>query len=133
MITNQIIKFAANTSNVGLTNKYNFKSIKKNSICGDLIKIELISKNSKINSMKYEAEACILCEASASILSRKIKNLPIKIIKEELYKLKNISLDDYNLIFPNKFKEFKYLINKDNLNRLNCIFLPIEAVLKALK
>ena len=133
MITNQIIKFAANTSNVGLTNKYNFKSIKKNSICGDLIKIELISKNSKINSMKYEAEACILCEASASILSRKIKNLPIKIIKEELYKLKNISLDDYNLIFPNKFKEFKYLINKDNLNRLNCIFLPIDAVLKALK
>ena len=133
MITNQIIKFAANTSNVGLINKYNFKSIKKNSICGDLIKIELISKNSKINSMKYEAEACILCEASASILSRKIKNLPIKIIKEELYKLKNISLDDYNLIFPNKFKEFKYLINKDNLNRLNCIFLPIEAVLKALK
>ena len=133
MITNQIIKFAANTSNVGLTNKYNFKSIKKNSICGDLIKIELISKNSKINSMKYEADAGILCEASASILSRKIKNLPIKIIKEELYKLKNISLDDYDLIFPNKFKEFKYLINKDNLNRLNCIFLPIEAVLKALK
>ena len=133
MITNEIIKFASNTSNVGLTNKYTFKSVKKNSICGDLIKIELISKNSKINSMKYETESCILCEASASLLSRNIKNLPIKIIREELSKLKNISLNNLNSIFPQKFKEFKFLINKDNLNRLNCVYLPIDAVLKALK
>ena len=47
MISNEIIKFASNTSNVGLTNKYTFKSTKKNSMCGDLIKIELILKNSK--------------------------------------------------------------------------------------
>ena len=133
MITNEIIKFASNTSNVGLTRKYTFKSIKKNSMCGDLIKIELISKKSKINSMKYETESCILCEASASLLSRQIKNLPIKIIKEELNKLKNVSLNDLNFIFPRKFKEFKFLINKDNSNRLNCIYLPIDAVLKALK
>ena len=102
-------------------------------MCGDLIKIELILKNSKINSMKYETESCVLCEASASLLSKKIKNLPIKTIKEELNKLKNISINDLKFIFPKKFKEFKFLINKDNLNRLNCIYLPIDAVLKALK
>ena len=133
MITNKIIKFASNTSNVGLTNKFTFKSSKKNSMCGDLIKIELILKNSKINSMKYETESCVLCEASASLLSKKIKNLSIKIIKNELNKLKNISLSGTNTIFPKKFKEFKFLINKDNLNRLNCIYLPIDAVLKAFK
>ena len=64
MISNEIIKFASNTSNVGLTNKYTFKSTKKNSMCGDLIKVELILKNSKISSMKYETESCVLCEAS---------------------------------------------------------------------
>ena len=133
MITDEIIKFASNTSNVGLTNKYTFKSIKKNSMCGDLIKVELIQKNSKINSMKYETESCVLCEASASLLSKKIKNLPIKTIIEELNKLKNISLKDLKFIFPKKFKEFKFLINKDNSNRLNCVYLPIDAVLKALK
>ncbi len=133
MISNEIIKFASNTSNVGLTNKYTFKCTKKNSMCGDLIKVELTVKNSKINSMKYETESCILCEASASLLSKKIKNLPIKTIKEELNKLKNISLKDLKFIFPKKFKEFKFLINKDNTNRLNCIYLPIDAVLKALK
>ncbi len=133
MISNQIIKFASNTSNVGLTNKYTFRSTKKNSMCGDLIKVELIQKNSKINSMKYETESCVLCEASASLLSKKIKNLPIKTIKEELNKLKNISLKDLKFTFPKKFKEFRFLINKDNLNRINCIYLPIDAVLKALK
>ena len=133
MISNEIIKFASNTSNVGLTNKYTFKSTKKNSMCGDLIKVELIQKNSKINSMKYETESCVLCEASASLLSKKIKNLPIKTIKEELNKLRNISLKDLKFIFPKRFKEFKFLINKDNSNRLNCIYLPIDAVLNALK
>ena len=133
MISNEIIKFASNTSNVGLTNKYTFKSTKKNSMCGDLIKVELILKNSKINSMKYETESCILCEASASLLSKKIKNLPIKTIKDELNKLKNIPLKNLKFIFPKKFKEFKFLINKDNSNRINCIYLPIDAVLKALK
>ena len=133
MISNQIIKFASNTSNVGLTNKYTFRSTKKNSMCGDLIKVELIQKNSKINSMKYETESCVLCEASASLLSKKIKNLPIKTVKAELNKLKNISLKDLKFIFPKKFKEFRFLINKDNLNRINCIYLPIDAVLKALK
>ena len=98
MISNEIIKFASNTSNVGLTNKYTFKSTKKNSMCGDLIKVELILKNSKINSMKYETESCVLCEASASLLSKRIKNLSIKIVKEELNKLKNISLKDLKLM-----------------------------------
>jgi len=133
MISNEIIKFASNTSNVGLTNKYTFKSTKKNSMCGDVIKVELIQKNYKINSMKYETESCVLCEASASLLSRNIKNLPIKTIKVELNKLKKNPFKDLKFIFPKKFKEFKFLMNKDNSNRLNCIFLPIDAVLKALK
>ena len=111
MISNEIIKFASNTSNVGLTNKYTFKSTKKNSMCGDLIKVELIMKNSKINSMKYETESCVLCEASASLLSKRIKNLPIKTITEELNKLKKISLKDLKFIFPKKFPD-KFIIWK---------------------
>ena len=132
MITSEIIKIASNTSNVGLTNKYTFKSTKKNSMCGDLIKIELILNSSKIISMKYETESCIYCEASASILAQKIKNLSIKTIKKELKKLKEDVSKDINIVFSKKLIEFKFLINKNNIKRLNCILLPIDAVLKAL-
>ena len=133
MITNEIIKRASNTTNVGLTNKYTFKSIKKNSMCRDLIKIELISKNSKINSMKYETESCVYCEASASLLAKKIKTMPINIIKKELNRVKENAKVNENFNFHKKFEEFKFLIKKKNFKRINCVLLPIEAVLKALK
>ena len=133
MITNDIIKIASNTSNVGLTNKYTYRSTKKNSMCGDIIRIELITKNSKINSMKYETESCVYCEASASLLARKIKNLPVSIIKKELNKFKDGFSKDINFIFSKKFMDFKFLINKNNKKRSNCILLPIETVLKAFK
>ena len=133
MINTKIIKIASYTKNAGLKNNFTHKSNVKNSLCGDIIKTEFVANNSIIKSMRYETESCVLCEASASLLSKRIKNLPIKTIKEELNKLKNISLKDLKFIFPKKFKEFKFLINKDNLNRLNCIYLPIDAVLKALK
>ncbi|MBL6786161.1 MAG: iron-sulfur cluster assembly scaffold protein [Candidatus Pelagibacter bacterium] len=133
MITSEIIKIASNTSNVGLTNKYTFKSIKKNSICGDIVKIELIINNSKIISMKYETESCVYCEASASLLALKIKNLPVSIVKKELNKFKDGFSEDINFIFSKKFMDFKFLINKNNKKRLNCILLPIETVLKAFK
>ena len=133
MITNDIIKIASNTSNVGLTNKYTYRSTKKNSMCGDIIRIELITKNSKIYSMKYEAESCVYCEASASLLARKIKNLPVSMIKKELNKFKDAFSKDINFIFSKKFMDFKFLINKNNKKRSNCILLPIEAVLKAFK
>ena len=132
MITSEIIKIASNTKNVGLKNKYNYKSSLKNSMCGDKIKLELISKNLKINSMKYETESCVYCEASASLLAKKIKNLNINTIIKDLYALKKV-LKNEKIAFPSNFKEFKILIHKKNLRRLNCINLPLDAVLKALR
>ena len=132
MITKEIIKIASDTKNIGLTNKYNFKSSLKNSICGDKIKLELTVKNLKIYSMKYETESCIYCEASASLLAKKIKNIDINEIIEDINKLKNV-IYNKKFILPSNFKEFKILMNKKNISRINCIKLPFDAVLKALK
>ena len=132
MINNKIIKIALNTKNVGLTNKYNFKSSLKNTMCGDKIELELIVKNSKINSMKYETESCVFCEASASLLAAKVKNLDLTTIINELNLLKKLGKYKKKT-FPKHFKDFKILINGNNLKRINCINLPFDAVLKALR
>jgi nitrogen fixation protein NifU and related proteins len=132
MINSQIIKIASNTKNFGLTNKFSFKSSLKNSLCGDKIKIQLSVKNSKINSMKYETQSCVYCEASASLLATKIKKLNIYTVVKVLHLLKKI-LKDEKLTFPRHFEDFKILINKRNINRIKCINLPFDAVLKALK
>jgi nitrogen fixation NifU-like protein len=132
MISKEIIRIASNTSNVGLNNKYSHKISLKNKLCGDKITLELIVLKNKILSMKYETESCVYCEASASLLSKQIKKFDIQTIKKEFGLLKNISKNNEFKI-PKKFADFNKLFNSDNINKFNCIFLPFDAVIKALK
>jgi len=132
MINKEIIRIASNTSNVGLNNKYSHKISLKNKLCGDKITLELIVTKQKITSMKYETESCIYCEASASLLSKKIKKLNIQTIKDDFINLKKI-IKNKKIKIPKKFDDFKKLFNSDNFNRYNCLFLPFDAVIKALK
>jgi len=132
MINVEIIKLASNTLNFGLKNKFSHKVSLKNTICGDKITLEIIANTKKIRSMKYETESCIFCEASASLLSQNIKYLNIKDIKNDFIKLKKISKQK-KIKIPKKYSDFKKLLNSDNYNRFKCIFLPFDAVIKALK
>jgi nitrogen fixation NifU-like protein len=132
MINSKIIKIASNTKYEGLKNIFTHKSSIKNSLCGDFIKVEFIANKSKIKSMRYETESCILCEASASLLASKIKKLYLKDIKKDIENLKKIKKNK-NLNFPLRFKELKQLLNKQTLKRINCVILPMEALSKAFK
>ena len=130
MINSQIIKIASKSNNAGLKNKFTHRSSVKNSICGDFIKVEFIADKIKVKSMRYETESCILCEASASLLSKKIKDKNINDLKKEILEFKRyLKKKDNN--FPRRFKDFMQLIDKDNINRLNCVILPMDAYLKA--
>ena len=132
MISKEIIRIASNTSNVGLNNQYSHKISLKNKLCGDKITLELIVLKGKILSMRYETESCVYCEASASLLSKKIKKFNIKSIKDEFTNLKNI-FKNKDCRIPKKFSDFNELFNSDNFSKYNCIFLPFDAVIKALK
>ncbi len=129
MISPKIIKLASDTKFAGLKNIFTHKSSVKNSLCGDLIKIEIIANKTKIKSMRYETESCIICEASASLLAKKIKNFNLKELKNN-YKQFN---KNKKVNFLSKFKIFNQLLIKKNKNRINCVILPMEALFKALK
>ena len=132
MINPRIIKIASNTKYAGLKNIYTHKSSVKNKLCGDKISLELVVNKTKVNSIRYKTESCILCEASASLLANKMKNYSIKNIKKDINGLKKKIINkDYKI--PLKFKEFRYLIDKNNFNRISCVILPLEALLKAFK
>ena len=59
--------------------------------------------------------------------------MTINIIKKELIRIKENVKVNKNFNFHKKFEEFKFLINKKNFKRIDCLLLPIEAVIKALK
>jgi nitrogen fixation NifU-like protein len=82
--------------------------------------------------MKYEIESCVYCEASASLLAKKVKNLNVNSAINDINKIKEIIYNN-KINLPLNFKDFKVLINKKNINRIDCINLPFNAVLKALR
>ena len=131
MLTDKIIKLANNTKNYGLKNNFTHKVSVKNKKCGDKIIIELILKNEKINSMRYITESCVYCQASASLFSNKIENLS----KNNLTKLDALLKKSFKekVSFTKKYSFLKQLFNMENHKRSDCILLPLNAILKAIK
>ena len=128
----EILKIALDTENLSFLNNHTHSTKLKNSTCGDEVKIYLIVKKGKIIDFKYEGESCVYCQASASLLSRSVKNKPINKIKVFLKGAENL--------FENKRTEsnkdmikFLKIMNKSNILRKECLLLPIKATLKALK
>ncbi len=132
MIDQKVLDIASNNKFNNLKNIYTHKAEMKNNICGDKIKIELVVKKNRINSFRYETESCLFCQASASLLSRKIKVFSIDKLNYDLSSLKEV-FRNKNIDLPIKLKDFKDLINYSNSNRINCIMLPFVALKKALK
>ena len=116
MINQQVIKFAADTSNYGNKKISNYIGTCKNKICGDKITVELEIKEKKIKNMTYETESCVFCQASASLISKIIKNQNIN--KISLFQVKT-----------HRNKNFKELLKTKE--RISCVMLPFDALKKA--
>ena len=127
----EILKIASFTeNNKNISNHTHFSKL-KNSMCGDEMQIKLIIKKDKIVDFGYQGNACIYCQASASLLSKmSINQKKMKINKlcdeVELY------LKGNNENYKNKCSSFKKLFKQKNLSRKDCILLPFRALKKIL-
>ena len=127
----KILEIAANTENNKVIDKFTHKSKNKNPLCGDEMEISLIVKNDKIEDMGYQCKSCVYCQASVSLLSRKIKNKKIDEIKEFLIDCEKL-FENTSLKIQKNWKDFLEILNKKNIARKECLLLPIRTVLKAL-
>ena len=131
MIDIEILKIASNTENFGILDNHTHSSKLKNPICGDEIKIYLIVKINKILKFKYKCQSCIYCQASVSLLSRKVKNRSVEKVKNFLQSSSNFFEKNKN-DFDNEWKEFDKIIMNKNIARKECLLLPLKTTLKAL-
>jgi nitrogen fixation NifU-like protein len=130
MIDKEIIKIASNTENHGMLDNHTHFSKLKNAICGDEMKVYLIVEKNKIINFKYECESCIYCQASVSLLSRKVKNKSVEKVKYFAKQAK----DSFNnkVSFENEWKDFDKIMTKNNIARKECLLLPINTAVDAL-
>jgi nitrogen fixation NifU-like protein len=128
----KLLEIASHTENNKVIENFTHKSKHKNPLCGDEMEISLIVENDVIKDMGYQCKSCIYCQASVSLLSRKIKNISIEEIKifithgEKLF-------DDAKVNMDKHWKDFKEIFSKKNLNRKECLLLPLRTILKAIK
>ena len=127
----KILEIASHTENNRVIKNYTHKSKYKNALCGDKMEISLIVENNVIKDVAYQCKSCVYCEASASLLSRKIKNKEIDKIKIFISNTEKL-FDDAKINIENHWKDFKEIFNKKNLSRKECLLLPIKSLAKAL-
>ena len=128
MINSRLLKIASNTKFYGLNNNYTYKTNLKNSTCGDKRAKEIKLKKNIIAELRYETEACIFCQASASTLAEIARNTNFNIFKRNLDEYLNLDKK-----VPKKFKNLSYLLKDKYMKRKDCILLPFRAFFKAIR
>ena len=128
----RILEIASHTENNKILQNFTHKSKNKNPLCGDVMEISLIVKNDVIKDMGYQCKSCVYCQASVSLLSRKIKNQKIDEITSFIANSEKL-FDDVKINIEKHWKDFMEILDKKNLARKECLLLPFKTILKALK
>ena len=128
----RILEIASHTDNHKVLENFTHKSKHKNPLCGDEMEISLIVKDDVVKDMGYQCKSCVYCQASVSLLSRKIKNQKIEEITSFITDSEKL-FDDVKINIEKHWKDFKEILDKKNLSRKECLLLPFKTILKALK
>ena len=127
----RILEIASHTDNNKVIKNYTHKSKNKNPLCGDEMEISLIVENDIVKDMGYQCKSCVYCQASVSLLSRKIKDKKIDEIKTLVSNGERL-FDNVKINIEKHWKDFKEIFDKKNLSRKECLLLPIKTIAKAL-
>ena len=128
----RILEIASHTENNKIIENFTHKSKNKNPLCGDEMEISLIVEEDVVKDLGYQCKSCVYCQASVSLLSRKIKDKKIEEIKEFIGNGEKL-FEDAKVTIEKNWKDFKEIFDKKNLSRKECLLLPLRTVLKALK
>ena len=116
MYKENIMDFYKNPRNKRELQKYTCKHKEINPICGDEITLYLKINNRKINQATFTGKGCAISQASSSMLTEKIKNMPIEqaknIQKEEILEMLGIPI---------------------SFIRMKCALLPLKTLSKSLE
>ena len=128
----RILEIASHTENHKVLKNYTHKSKHKNPLCGDEMEISLVVKNEIVKDMAYQCKSCVYCQASVSLLSRKIREKQINQIMTFISHGEKL-FNDIKTKVDNEWNCFREILNKKNINRKECLLLPLKTVQKAIE
>ena len=132
----KILEIASNTENHKIIKNHTHQSKNKNPLCGDEMEISLVVKDNIIQDIGYQCRSCVYCQASVSLLSRWVIQAPIEKISNFLSKAEYFfdeNCNELKKINIKGTKDFKKIMNSENISRKECLLLPFKTLSKALK
>jgi len=127
-----LLRLAALAAGAGHLEPCDASGLAHNPICGDRVRVTLQLKDGAIQRLAHETEACVLTQASASILGSHLTDAD-KAAVEALY-AEVVRMLQGGEAPAAPYDEFSLLMGAViHRNRHKCVLLPIEAVLDALE
>jgi nitrogen fixation NifU-like protein len=128
-----VLRWAAIAHGAGVLAPHDAAGSAHNPACGDRLSVTLtLDNDGRIAAMAHDTKACVLAQASASILGAHLKGAD-KTSVEELRTTVAAMLKG-EAPPPSPFADYAALTGANPYrNRHACVLLPIDAVLDALK
>ena len=128
----EILRLAADAHGAGHLGEPHVTGIAHNPTCGDKVSVDLaLDKDGRVIAIAHETKACVLAQASASILGQALKGAS----RDEIEDLINeigmmLGAQSAPPAAPfDAYSVFEGVV--EHRNRRRCVLLPVEAVLNA--
>ena len=131
LYSKQLLRLAASAVGAGRLAPCDASGSAHNPICGDRISVTLNLNEDRVVEIAYETQACVLTQASASILGAHLAGEDKNAV-EALRRQVEAMLQDGE-VPPAPYSDFGALqAVATHRNRHKCVLLPLDAVLDAL-
>ena len=126
-----LLRLAADAYGAGRLPAPNATGTAFNPACGDRVTVELVLKDGSIEAMRHETRACVLAQASASILGSSLKGANRELVERLHAQVRAMLANVSQAPGPpfSSYTEFSGAVEYESRHR--CVLLPIEAVLTA--
>jgi nitrogen fixation NifU-like protein len=128
----EILRLAADASGAGHLDELHVTGTAQNPTCGDKVSVELaIDANGHVMAIAHDAKACVLAQASASILGQSLKGASREDIEALANDIAAMLVTKSSAPKPpfDAYAAFEGAV--EHRNRHRCVLLPVEAVLAA--
>ncbi|MBV9571587.1 MAG: iron-sulfur cluster assembly scaffold protein [Alphaproteobacteria bacterium] len=128
----EILRLAADAHGAGQLDRADMAGAAYNPTCGDKIGVELaLDADRRIVAMAHETKACVLTQASASILGERLKGASRANVEKLANAVAAMLIKNEPAPAPpfDPYTVFRGAVTHRNRHR--CVLLPIEAVLDA--
>lgn len=127
-----LLRLAADAHAAGRLSAPDVSGFAFNPACGDKVVVDLNVSNGRIAAFAHETKACVLAQASSSILGARLNGGDSGVVKE-LYKCIADMLENGAAPPSPPFESYAVLSGAaEYRSRHRCVLLPLEAILDAL-